>query len=95
MPVRMMRSSSHQKGEAVERRREVRRRRRWVDEKRQIAEASLQPRGLRCGSFHIAFARARVSVEGLQIPLVCVLCWSAWPDDRAAGSTDLDGGWSH
>jgi transposase len=39
----MMSGSLNQKGEAVERRREVRRRRRSVEEKRQIAEASLQP----------------------------------------------------
>ena len=38
-----MSGGSNQKGEAVERKREVRRRRRAVDEKRQIAEASLQP----------------------------------------------------
>ena len=38
-----MSSSSNQKGEAVARRQEVRRRRRSVDEKRQIADASLQP----------------------------------------------------
>ena len=38
-----MSGSSNQKGESVERKREVRRRRRSVDEKRQIAEASLQP----------------------------------------------------
>jgi transposase len=38
-----MSSSSNQKGEAVERKREVRRRRRSVEEKRHIAEASLQP----------------------------------------------------
>jgi transposase-like protein len=39
----MMSSSSNQKGEAVERTREVKRRMRSVEEKRQIAEASLQP----------------------------------------------------
>jgi len=38
-----MSSSSNQQGEAVERTREVKRRRRSVEEKRQIAEASLQP----------------------------------------------------
>lgn len=38
-----MSSSSNQKGEAAERRRKVRRRRRSVEEKREIAEASLQP----------------------------------------------------
>jgi transposase len=38
-----MSSSSNQKGEAVERRRDVRRRRRSVEEKRKIAEAALQP----------------------------------------------------
>lgn len=39
----MMSGSSSQKGEAVERAREVKRRRRSVEEKREIAEASLQP----------------------------------------------------
>jgi transposase-like protein len=39
----MMSSSSNQKGEAVERKDEVRRRRRPVEEKREIAKASLQP----------------------------------------------------
>ncbi len=38
-----MSSSSNQKGEAVERTREVKRRSRSVEEKRQIAEASLKP----------------------------------------------------
>jgi transposase len=38
-----MSDSSNQKSEAVKRRREVRRRMRSVEEKRQIAEASLQP----------------------------------------------------
>jgi transposase-like protein len=39
----MMSSSSSQKGEAVEGAREMKRRRRSVEEKREIAEASLQP----------------------------------------------------
>jgi transposase-like protein len=39
----MMSNSSNQKGEAVERRREARRHRRSIEEKRQIAEASLRP----------------------------------------------------
>src|SRR4051812_10570269 len=39
----MMSGSSNQKGESVEQKREVRRRRRSVDEKRHIAETSLQP----------------------------------------------------
>jgi transposase-like protein len=39
----MMSSSSNQKGAAAERKHEVRRRKRSVEEKRQIAEASLQP----------------------------------------------------
>jgi transposase len=38
-----MSSSSNQKGEAVDRKDEVRRRRRSVEEKRQIVEASLRP----------------------------------------------------
>ena len=38
-----MSSSSNEKGETVERKRDARRHRRSVEEKRQIAEASLQP----------------------------------------------------